>query len=118
MKEISFVPLVDAQPIVDEDGKVVKVDVQVPKHASDVTMQTWVDGQEVKDQYLLPSKVYDVLKWVGLLLLPTLAWVYTMLASAWNLPYAEQVPFTLNVLGTMIAVLIGASSLNNAVKGA
>ncbi len=118
MKEVSFVPLINEQPITDKNGKVVKVDVTVPKHASDITMQTWVDGQEVTDQYLLPSKVYDILKWVGLLLLPTLAWVYTMLAGAWNLPYAEQVPFTLNVLGTMIAILIGASSLNNIVKGA
>ncbi len=118
MKEFSFVPLVDEQPIIDETGKIVKVDVNVPADAGDVTIQTWVDGQELQDKYLLPSNVYDVLKWVGLLLLPTLAWVYTMLAGAWNLPYAEQIPFTLNVLGTCIAVLIGASSLNNVIKGA
>ena len=116
MKEISFVPLIDGQPIIDENEKVVKVDVEVPVEASDVTVQTWVDGEEQKNTYLLPDKVYDVLKWVGLLLLPTLAWVYNALAGSWDLPYAEQVPFTLNIIGTMIAVLIGASSLNN-IKG-
>lgn len=118
MKEFSFVPLVDGQPVVDDNGKVVKVDVEVPIESTDVTIQTWIDGQEQQDRYLLPSNVYDILKWVGLLLLPTLAWVYTMLAGAWNLPYAEQIPFTLNVLGTCIAILIGASSLNNVIKGA
>lgn len=118
MKEFSFVPLVDGQPVIDENDKVVKVDVNVPAETENVTIQTWVDGQEQKNTYLLPDGVYDVLKWIGLLLLPTLAWVYSALAGAWGLPYAEQVPFTLNILGTMVAVLIGASSLNNVIKGA
>lgn len=61
--------------------------------------------------YWLPDRVYDVLKWVGLLALPTLAWAYQALAGAWGLPYAEQVPMTLNICGTAVAVLIGASEL-------
>ena len=64
-------------------------------------------------KYWLPDKVYGVLKWVGLLLLPTLAWGYSMLAGAWGLPFAEEIPFTLNVCGTIVAVLIGASTLSN-----
>lgn len=63
-------------------------------------------------RYLLPEKAYLVLKWVGLLVLPTLAWVYAVLGEAWGLPFVQQIPVTLNVLGTCVAVLIGASQIS------
>ncbi len=114
----TFKPIIDGEPAKSAEGTDVVIDVEVPSEAKDVTLETFIDGEQVKNKYLLPDSVYDVLKWVGLLLLPTLAWMYSMLAGAWELPYAEQIPFTLNVCGTVIAVLIGASTLNNIRKGA
>ena len=63
-------------------------------------------------KYWLPSGVYDVLKWVGLAGLPTLSWAYSALAATWDLPYAGEVSTTLAMLGTLIAVLIGASQIS------
>ena len=61
--------------------------------------------------YFLPNGVYDVLKWLGLIALPALAVFYSVIAPAWNLPYADQVVLTLNALGVLIGTLIGASHL-------
>ena len=56
-------------------------------------------------RYWLPDAVYQALKWVGLLALPTAAWAYQALAGIFGWPLA------INVCGTAIAVLIGASSI-------
>lgn len=62
-------------------------------------------------QYWLPDGVYDVLKWLGLIALPALAVFYATIAPAWGLPYPDQIVLTLNALGVLIGVLIGASQL-------
>ncbi len=62
-------------------------------------------------KYWLPSEVYTALKWAGLAALPTLSWVYQALAAVWSLPFANEISATLGIVGTCIAVLIGASSL-------
>lgn len=62
-------------------------------------------------RYWLPDAVYQALKWVGLLALPTAAWAYQALAGIFGWPLATEVPMAINVCGTAIAVLIGASSI-------
>lgn len=62
-------------------------------------------------KYFLPNGVYDVLKWVGLIACPALAVFYQTVAPAWGWPYPEQVVLTLNALGVLIGVLIGASAV-------
>lgn len=62
-------------------------------------------------RYWLPDKAYAALKWIGLLALPTLSWMYQALAQVWGWPHATEVTMTLGIAGTAIAVLIGASSL-------
>lgn len=59
--------------------------------------------------YWLPNKVYDILKWVGLVACPALAVFYGTCAPAWSWPFPEQVVLTINALGVLIGVLIGAS---------
>lgn len=58
----------------------------------------------------LDDKVYDVLKWIGLIAIPAVGVFYTAIASAWGLPYADAVSKTCNALGVLIGALIGASS--------
>ena len=60
---------------------------------------------------VLPNKVYDVLKWVCLICMPGLAYGYSELAEIWNLPYAEEIPQTINVVAFVIGVIIGVSTL-------
>lgn len=58
----------------------------------------------------LNNKVYDVLKWVALLLLPALATFYGIVGKTWGLPYVEQVVVTVNALGVFIGAIIGLST--------
>lgn len=62
-------------------------------------------------QWLIPDKVYDVLKWVGLLVLPALGTFIGTVGPAWGLPYANQIIITLNALGTLVGAVIGASAI-------
>lgn len=62
-------------------------------------------------QYLLPDNVYQFLKWVGLVACPALAVFYGTVAPAWGWPYPESVVLTINALGVLVGVLIGASQL-------
>lgn len=62
-------------------------------------------------EYFLPDKLYDLLKWVGLVACPALAVFYATIAPAWGLPYPDQIVLTINAVGVLIGVLIGASQL-------
>lgn len=59
----------------------------------------------------LPDKLYDVLKWVTLIVLPAIGILYKTLASIWGLPYAEQISMTTQALALFIGALIGISSV-------
>lgn len=59
----------------------------------------------------LPDKVYDVLKWTCLTVIPAVSTFYGLLADIWNLPYATQIPRTLTAVGLLIGALIGISHL-------
>lgn len=107
-----FEPQVDGQPVVDGSGQPVAVEVEVAEEPAKVDVVLTVDGEEIKSNYLLPDKVYNVLKWVALLLLPTLAWMSTSLGDVWGFDGAA-VSTTLNICGTAIAALIGVSTLRN-----
>ncbi len=60
----------------------------------------------------MSNKVYDVLKWIAILCLPAIAWFYGEIAPDWNLPYANEIPHTLNAIGTLLGLILGISSIN------
>ena len=61
--------------------------------------------------WLIPNRVYDVLKWVGLIACPALAVFVQTVGPAWGLESVGAIVLTLNALGALIGVLIGASAL-------
>ena len=65
-----------------------------------------------KVEYLLPDKAYQILKWVGLILMPALAALIGAVGPAWGLPKVDAIVLTINALGTFIGVVIGASQLS------
>lgn len=58
----------------------------------------------------LNNKVYDILKWIALYLLPALGTLYFTLSSIWGLPYGKQVVGTISAIDTFIGILIGIST--------
>lgn len=57
------------------------------------------------------NKVYDILKWIAMYLLPALGTLYFALASIWGLPYGEQVVGTITAIDTFLGVILGISSV-------
>lgn len=55
------------------------------------------------------NKVYDVLKWIAMYLLPALGTLYFALASVWGLPYGEQVLGTISAVDAFLGVVLGIS---------
>ena len=58
----------------------------------------------------LNSKVYDVLKWITMIVLPALATAYVGLAAIWGFPYADEVAKTTTVICTLLGALLGIST--------
>lgn len=65
------------------------------------------------DNYLLPGKLYTVLKWIGLIACPAVAAFIGAVGPAWGWPSVDNVVLTLNALGVLIGALIGVSALSN-----
>ena len=58
----------------------------------------------------LNDKVYNVLKWVALIVLPALATLYAVLSGIWHLPLGEQIPATITAVDTFLGALLGIST--------
>lgn len=65
---------------------------------------------------MLNNKVYDVLKWVAMYLLPAAGTLYFALAGIWGLPYGEHIVGTITAVDTFLGVLLGISSAQYAKK--
>lgn len=62
----------------------------------------------------LSNKLYDVLKWIALVVLPALSALYLGLSGIWGFPYGEQVSGTIALIDTFLGALLGISSANYA----
>ena len=60
----------------------------------------------------LSNKVYDVLKWIALILLPAVSALYFGLSQIWGFPYGEEIVGTLSIVDTFLGALLGISSSN------
>lgn len=57
----------------------------------------------------MTNKVYDILKWIAMYLLPALGTLYFALAGIWGFPYGEEIVGTLTAVDTFLGVLLGIS---------
>lgn len=89
---------------------------QDPSTTQRIELPDIPDEVEVKDYmtYWLPSGVYDILKWLALIGLPAIGVFYSALAGIWNLPGANEVASTLQVVGLAIGTVIGVSEISAA----
>ena len=58
----------------------------------------------------LSNKVYDILKWIAMYLLPAAGTLYFALSGIWGLPYGEQIVGTITAIDTFIGVILGIST--------
>ena len=58
----------------------------------------------------LSNKVYDVLKWIAMYLLPSVGTLYFALSGIWGFPYGEQVVGTITAVDTFLGVILGIST--------
>lgn len=73
---------------------------------------TKTTDDDVVPDWLIPSRVYDVLKWVAVLVIPAVAFLVGTLGAAWGWPYASAIVTTINAVGVTIGVCIGVSTLD------
>lgn len=59
--------------------------------------------------YWLPDWLYQILKWVGLGVLPAFSVFVNTAGPAMGLPHVDAIVTTLNALGLLIAACIGVS---------
>jgi hypothetical protein len=63
-----------------------------------------------KGEIIMSNKVYDVLKWIAMVVLPAIGTLYFALAGIWGFPYAEQIVGTLTAVDTFLGVALGITS--------
>lgn len=62
------------------------------------------------------NKIYDVLKWIALVVLPALTALWLTLANIWGFPYAEAIGATMAAVTTFLGAILGVSSVQYAKK--
>ena len=60
---------------------------------------------------MFKNHVYDVLKWIALIVLPALATFYFALATIWDLPYPKEIGETITAIDTLLGCLLGVSTV-------
>lgn len=60
--------------------------------------------------FKMSDKVYDVLKWIALILIPAIGTLYFALAGIWGFPYAEAIVGTLTAIDTFLGAILGIST--------
>lgn len=58
------------------------------------------------------SSLYDTLKWICLICLPSLNVAIVPLFEVWGIPYGEQIAKTLQILAVLLGTWIGVSNVN------
>lgn len=58
----------------------------------------------------MSNKMYDILKWIALIVLPAIGALYFGLSQIWNLPLGEEIVGTITLLDTFLGALLGISS--------
>ena len=58
----------------------------------------------------MSNEMYDILKWIALILLPALGTLYFAIAGIWGLPYGEQVVGTITAVDAFLGAVLQIST--------
>lgn len=60
----------------------------------------------------LSDKMYDIMKWIVIIVLPALGTLYTALSQVWSFPYSVEIPATVLAIDTFLGAILCISSAN------
>jgi len=58
----------------------------------------------------ISNELYDILKWVVIVVIPALTTAYVALAGIWNWPFAAEVAKTSAAVCTLLGAILGIST--------
>ena len=58
----------------------------------------------------LDNRIYEILKWITLVVIPALTTAYVGLSAVWGWPYATEIAKTSAVVCTLLGALLGIST--------
>ena len=56
------------------------------------------------------DRVYDILKYIALIVLPAIGALYFGLAKIWGFPFGEEIVGTITIIDTFLGTLLGIST--------
>lgn len=63
---------------------------------------------------VLNNKVYDVLKWIGRVVLPACATLWVAISKTWGIPLTTEISTTIMAVDLFLNTLLGIASENYA----
>ena len=62
--------------------------------------------------FAISNKTYDMLKYIALIAMPSLATLYTVLSEIWGWPYGKEIPATITAIDVFLGSMLCISSAN------
>jgi len=59
---------------------------------------------------MLNNKVYDILKWVAIIVMPALATLITVIFKVWSIPYGAEIAQTITATATFLGAILMISN--------
>lgn len=59
---------------------------------------------------MMSNKLYDVLKWIAMLVLPALALLIKTVFTIWNIPYGNEISATIVAINAFLGAILGISN--------
>lgn len=59
---------------------------------------------------MINNRLYDILVWVTMIVLPAIGTLYFALAGIWGFPYAEEITGTITAIVTFLGVVLKISN--------
>ena len=58
----------------------------------------------------LSNKIYDLLKWIAIIVMPAAATLITVVFPLWNIPHADEIAKTITAVATFLGAVLMVSS--------
>lgn len=58
----------------------------------------------------MTNKIYDILKWISVIVIPAIVVLINTLGQVWNWEYTKEISMTISAIGVFIGALIQISS--------